>query len=119
MSFRVQFTISNEEYEILQEIAERDGFPNVPALCKYRTFCWSDIPQQEGKPYNELYNEMINNIAKYPYEKDFVLRDIIDTPPALLGVWLFKAVKNGKIPDVNFVGKDCYNIAHYIKIKGE
>jgi hypothetical protein len=57
-----------------------------------------------GSKYAELYNQMINKVANLEPKSEFYLRDIIDTPPALLGKWLYDNVKNGQIPNVEHLG---------------
>lgn len=93
MSFRVQFTITDKEYQHLMLEMEYEGFPNISELCKSRAL---------GEKTNlaELYKTMESKIQKLPSGREFYLRDIIGNPPALLGRWLFENVENGKIPDV-------------------
>jgi len=113
MSFRVQFTISDEEHEALKKQAEAEGFPNVAELCKNRSL--SPLPGRR-RDYGELYRVMVQKIGARQTEDPFTLRDLIDTPPALLGRWLYDNVANGKIPDVEHIGPDPSGAEQYKKI---
>lgn len=112
MSFRVQFTISDEEYKTLKTLAANEGFPNVPELCKSRAL--NQLNRRQN--YGELYRELVQKIADRQSEEPFTLKDLIDTPPALLGVWLNRNVDNKSIPDVEYLGKDSSGTAQYRKI---
>lgn len=109
MSYRIQFTISDEEYnQLLEQVDE--GYANVSELCKTRAL--------KGKnTYAELYTEMVAKIKEMLPGTEFYLRDIIGTPPALLGRWLFDNVENGKIENVEHLGNDGTNPERYRKIK--
>lgn len=102
MSYRVQFTISDREYEELKSQAAEESFPDVPQLCKSRALC--QVSSRE-KNYEELYPLVIKKIAEWNSPDLFMLRDLLDTPPALLGRWLRQNVDNGSIPHVEFVDK--------------
>lgn len=54
--------------------------------------------------FNELECQMKNIISNLKPETEFLLRDIIANPPALLGRKLNEGVKDGTIPDVEFIG---------------
>ena len=55
--------------------------------------------------YAALRTEMRDKInALEPCE--FVLRDVIANPPALLGVYLYEDVHNGTIPNVEHIGME-------------
>lgn len=109
MSFRVQFTISDTEYHQLVKEASNEGFPNVSELCKTRAL--------KGKnTYAQLYSLLVKKIEKLESGEKFFLRDLIDTPPTLLGRWLYDNVKNGKIKNVKHLGNDGTNPERYEKL---
>lgn len=108
MSYRVQFTISDAEYNQLTVQAMNEGFPNISEMCKTRAL-------QGKSTYAELYTTMVDKIKKIESNKEFFLRDIIETPPALLGRWLFDNVANGIITDVEHLGNDGTNPERYRK----
>lgn len=108
MSYRVQFTISDAEYNQLSVQAMNEGFPNISEMCKTRAL-------QGESTYAELYTTMVNKIKKIESDKEFFLRDIIETPPALLGRWLYDNVGNGIITDVEHLGNDGTNPERYRK----
>ena len=114
MSFRVQFTISDTEYQALIDQAAKGGFPNVAELCKSRAL--TPVPGKR-RDYGDLYRTMVQKIAARQTEDPFTLRDLIDTPPALLGRWLYDNVANGTIPDVVHLGKDPSGAEQYQKKK--
>ena len=50
--------------------------------------------------YTVLKNQMKSTISSLPVGTNFMLRDIINDPPALLGRRLYEGVKSGDIPNV-------------------
>lgn len=114
MSFRVQFTISDAEHKALIDQAAEEGFPNVAELCKSRSL--APVPCRR-RDYGELYRTMVDKIVGLEAGEKFILRDLIDTPPALLGRWLYDNVANGTIPDVVHLGKDPFGAEQYKKIE--
>ncbi|MFB1050540.1 hypothetical protein [Paraliobacillus sp. JSM ZJ581] len=108
MSFRVQFTISDAEFKELSIQAANEGFPNVAEMCKTRSLLGKNT-------YAEMYKRMVEIINNKQSGEEFYLRDIIDTPPALLGRWLFDNVANGKIQNVEHLGNDGTNPERYLK----
>ncbi|MDG4975124.1 hypothetical protein [Lactococcus lactis] len=109
MGYKVQFTVSNSEKIILDKEAITNGFPNISELCKHRSL-------QGKSTYAELYKEMLTKINKLKSGERFILRDLIDTPPALLGKWLFDNVDNGTISDVKHLGNNRSDVEEYEKI---
>ncbi len=109
MSFRIQFTINDNEKAKLEQECIEEGCPNISELCKLRAL--------KGKStYAELYKEMVSKIEKLPTGKVFFLRDLISTPPTLLGRWLYDNVENGVIPNVEYLGAIGSDSAQYKKI---
>ncbi len=109
MGYRVQFTISDTEKKQLQLEAISEGYPNISELCKVRAL-------QGKSTYAELYKRMVKNIDKLPIGTNFLLRDLIDTPPTLLGRWLFDNVKNGSINNVKHLGNNGSDAERYERI---
>jgi len=109
MSYRVQFTISDVEKSQLDMEAKSDGYPNVAELCKYRSL-------QGKSTYSNLYKLMIKKIDALPSGATFKLRDLIDTPPTLLGRWLFDNVANRSITNVKHLGNNGSDAEEYEKV---
>lgn len=109
MSYRIQFTISDDEKKQLESEALAEGFPNVAELCKYRAL-------QGKSTYATLYKRMVDKIDSLPSGSKFKLRDLIDTPPTLLGRWLYDNVANQKISNVKHLGNDGSDAEEYQKL---
>ena len=109
MGYRIQFTISDEEKEQLIAEARAEGYPNIAELCKVRAL-------QGKSTYSDLYKKMIKKIDSLPANSKFKLRDLIDTPPALLGRWLYDNVANGTINNVKHLGNNGSDAEEYEKI---
>lgn len=109
MSFRVQFTISDTELGQLKQRVLDYGYPNVAAFCKAKSL--------GENSYAELYRELLDKIDKLSTGTEFFLRDLIDTPPALLGKWLYDDTSNGKIKNVTCLGKKGQDPLKYKKVQ--
>lgn len=109
MSYRIQFTISDAEKNQLIVDANAEGYPNISELCKVRAL-------QGKSTYAQLYKTMVGKIEKMKVGTKFFLRDIIDTPPTLLGRWLYDNVANGTIPNVKNLGNNGSDAEQYEKI---
>lgn len=107
--FRVQFTISDDEKEMLAKSVKEEGYPNIAELCKVRAL-------QGNSKYAELYKIMVSKIGLLPSGTKFYLRDLIDTPPTLLGRWLYDNVANGTIPNVKHLGNNGSDAEQYKKL---
>ncbi|AWI03475.1 hypothetical protein [Clostridium drakei] len=59
--------------------------------------------------YKTLYNQALNKISNRPVGK-FELKDLLDDPPCLLGVWLYKDIANKKIKNVKWIMKTDVNV---------
>ena len=105
MSYRVQFTISDEQKIKLEEDMRKDGYPNISELCKARA-CGD-------RSYASLYKQLIERIDKLEPGTTFIIRDLIDTPPALIGRWLYQNVDSGEVKNVIH---DCsvFNLNYYL-----
>ncbi len=78
---RVQFSVTNAQWNELQIKAAKEGYPDVPSYCK-------DLAL-EDRTYGKLWNTVVDKISKMNTGETFVLRDLIDTPPSNLGVKLY------------------------------
>ena len=105
MSYRIQFTITDDEYAKLQAETSASGYPNVSEMCKAKVLGINTIADlfivmkekiKAIKPGDGI------NMQLNPGE--FYLKDIINTPPALLGRWLHDGVTNGSISNVECIG---------------
>lgn len=109
MGFRIQFTISDDEKTQLENEAIEEGYPNIAELCKTRAL-------QGKSTYAELYKKMVIKIDTLPAGRKFKLRDLIDTPPTLLGRWLYDNVANKTIKNVKHLGNNGSDAEEYEKI---
>ena len=78
---RVQFSVSNEEWEKLKSLAEKTGYPDVQSYCR-------DLTLGE-RTYGSLWKSIVEQISRMPSGTVFMLRDLIDNPPANLGTVLY------------------------------
>lgn len=108
MSYRVQFTISDEQKDKLENEMRKEGYPNISELCKARS-CGD-------RSYTSLYRKLIEGIEKLAPGTSFVIRDLIDVPPALIGRWLYQNVDKGEVQNVVHDGKDSVGTEKYRKI---
>jgi len=83
---RVQFSVNDVQWEKLKRLAEKEGYPDVPSYCK-------DVAL-EDRTYGKLWQTVVNKISKMEKDNVFALRDLVDTPPANLGVKLFEHQKD-------------------------
>ncbi|HEO0849456.1 TPA: hypothetical protein U9M63_000031 [Streptococcus agalactiae] len=106
---RIQFTVTDEELEILTKKAIEGGFPSVTEYCKCSSL-------QENTSYADLYTTLLNKISSLPKDKEFVLRELIATPPALIGRWFYENVNKGLVKNVEHIGKAEGGVEKYKKI---
>ncbi len=59
----------------------------------------------ETTSYADLYTTLLNKISSLPKGKEFALRELIATPPALIGRWFYENVNNGIVKNVEHIGK--------------
>lgn len=109
MGYRVQFTITDAEKKMLLAEAKAEGYPNVAELCKVRSL-------QGKSTYAQLYKKMVKKIANLPVGTKFYLRDLIETPPTLLGRWLYDNVADGTIQNVKHLENKGSDAEQYEKI---
>ena len=111
MSFRIQFMVTDEEYQqLLKETAEA-GYSSCSALCYARAF-----PNSKA---SSMYSELLAKVAvRTPEEGPFVIREILKRPfPGIIGVWFSEAIKNGYMSNVKALGRNnTKGAAEFIKI---
>lgn len=78
---RVQFTVNVNDWEKLQTLAKNAGYPDVSSYCR-------DISLKE-RTYAEMWATVKEKIAKMKSGTQFSLNEIVDVPPANLGVKLY------------------------------
>jgi len=118
MTPRIQFRLSDSEYAALLQEAKKQGYPDATPYAKDLVLATlvkspTSVP---SKSFIDLYKEAVGKIKDLPTGTTFVLRDIIPTPPALLGRYVFEAVQNKNIPDVKYLDKDGLATARYEKL---
>ena len=106
---RIQFTVNDEELKILTKKAIEGNYPSISGYCK----C---ISLQENTSYATLYNTLLNKISSLSKGKEFVLRELIATPPALIGRWFYENVNNGLVKNVEHIGKAEGGVEKYKRI---
>lgn len=79
---RVQFTVSDTEWKKLEKFAIKVGYPDVPSYCR-------DMVLKE-RTYGNLWKIVVDKISKMDKDTIFALRDLVDTPPANLGVKIYE-----------------------------
>ncbi len=104
---RIQFTVTEDELTRLNQLAKEGGWPSVSEYCKCKSL-------EEKTTYASLYSELITKVEQMELNKPFVLRDLISTPPALIGRWFYENVSNGTI-NVTHIGKDESGAERYVK----
>ena len=106
---RIQFTVTDEELETLAKKAIEGGFPSITEYCKCSSL-------QENTSYADLYTTLLNKISSLPKGKEFVLRELIATPPALIGRWFYENVNKRLVKNVEHIGKAEGGVEKYKRI---
>ena len=78
---RIQFSVNDEELKALRDSAKKFGYPDVQSYCR-------DIVLGE-RTYGLLWKSVVEQISRMPSGTVFMLRDLIDAPPANLGIALY------------------------------
>ena len=78
---RVQFSVNSKDWAKLQHLARANGYPDISSYCR-------DISLEE-KTYAIMWKNITACIKKFPSGHVFALRDLIQSPPANLGVKLY------------------------------
>lgn len=83
---RVQFSVTDDEWKKLEDLAKNAGYPDIPSYCK-------DTSLQD-RTFGSLWKTVVEKIAKMDKDTVFALRDLVPTPPANLGVKLYDHQKD-------------------------
>ncbi|MBQ9907678.1 MAG: hypothetical protein IJM46_13015 [Oscillospiraceae bacterium] len=78
----VQFSVDGNECAKLQQLANANGYLDVSSYCR-------DVALEE-RTYANMWKKIKDEIAKMPSGHTFALRDLVQSPPANLGVKLFE-----------------------------
>lgn len=79
---RVQFSVNNDEWEKLQNLAKDAKYPDVPSYCK-------DTSLQD-RTFGGLWKTVVEEISKMKPGKVFPLRELVPSPPSNLGRKLYE-----------------------------
>ena len=79
---RIQFSVTSVEGAKLQQLASANGYPDISSYCR-------DVSLGE-RTYATMWKNIIDGIAKMPSGHVFALRDLVQSPPANLGVKLYE-----------------------------
>lgn len=79
---RVQFTVDATEWAELQQLATRNGYPDVPSYCK-------DVSLQ-ARTFAKMWAKVQDAISKMASGTAFQLSDLVQTPPSNLGRKLYE-----------------------------
>lgn len=83
---RVQFSVNPSEWAKLERLANANGYPDVPSYCR-------DVALEE-RTYAMLWKKVVEGISKMSSGTTFALRDLVQSPPANLGVKLYENQQN-------------------------
>ena len=86
---RLQFSVTENEWETLINLSTEKGYPDVISYCKDRIL--------QKQDFLKLWDEMNTKISKLNMGEEFTLRDLISNPPASLGVKLLKNQKHWEL----------------------
>lgn len=79
---RIQFTVNANELAKIQNLAQKAGYPDVSSYCR-------DVALDE-RTYAEMWKTVTDKILKMKPGTSFSLNELVDVPPANLGVKLYK-----------------------------
>ena len=102
---RIQFTVSQSEWNTLEMKSIKEGYPDVPSYCK-------DMVLKQ-RTYAMLWNTVTKKIESMPSGEKFLLKDLIDTPPSNLGVKLYAHQKE---LGIEIIKKDSSNTNMFKKV---
>ena len=78
---RVQFSVNDEELKRLESYAKEAGYPDISSYCKDEVL--------RLRTYAELWEKVKKKIATKEKDAVFTLGQLLDNPPANLGVKLY------------------------------
>lgn len=79
----IRIKITKHEFDDLEMRRKAAGLPSVTAYARSLLF-----PQQK---YQDLWKDFCEHVKNLKKGEVFYVRDILATPPALLGRWVFEA----------------------------
>lgn len=82
---RIQFTVDANELSKIQNLAKKAGYPDVSSYCR-------DVALNE-RTYAEMWKTVTDKISKMKSGTPFSLNELVDVPPANLGVKLYNNQK--------------------------
>ncbi len=116
MAKRVQFVLTDEEYENLKEIVEKKGV----TISKYIKDCV--IPKEDN--FEKTWNEFLIKLNKYPCNCEFNVAQVVtysrweelDKSTKLSIARLFnRKIASGEIKGIRLLGRSGSNVSLYIK----
>lgn len=102
---RVQFSVNDAEWEALDTKAKKEGYPDISTYCK-------DIALGT-RSYGKMWQIVVDKISNMEKNTVFALRDLIETPPANLGVKLYN---NQDVLGIQVQKKDSSKVNLFKKI---
>ena len=79
---RVQFTVDAPEWAELQQLATKNGYPDVPSYCKDASL--------QARTFANMWKKVQDAISKMKSGTTFQLSDLVQTPPSNLGRKLYE-----------------------------
>lgn len=89
---RVQFTVDDNQWNKLQELAIKAGYPDVSSYCR-------GVSLKE-RTYAEMWTTVQKKISKMKPGEMFSLNELVEVPPSNLGVKLYEHRKELKIEKI-------------------
>ena len=72
--------------------------------------------EENNNIHAHIMTTLLNKISSLPKGKEFVLRELIATPPALIGRWFYENVNKGLVKNVEHIGKAEGGVEKYKRI---
>ena len=79
---RVQFSVDDMQWNKLEELSKKAGYPDVPSYCK-------DVVL-EDRTYGNLWKTVVDKISRMEKDTVFALRDLTDILTVNLAVKQFE-----------------------------
>lgn len=111
--FRVQFSITKDEYDMLMKKAIAKNLPTVSAYCKSKVLPNSSSIQKYKM--SDIVDMAEANIKNMPDDSPFYLRDLFPNPPANSGTIINRKITNGELTSICRYKKDRTRTWTYVK----
>ena len=72
--------------------------------------------EENNNIHAHIMTTLLNKISSLPKGKEFVLRELIAKPPALIGRWFYENVNKGLVKNVEHIGKAEGGVEKYKRI---